>query len=389
MQSFAKIIGLLSLALCLGQTVQAQKKVITFRVEKVIPHPAEKVWAVVGEDYGAIANSHPKIIASDYVSGTLQAGEGAERVCYFNEKGSQFLKEKMTNYNPREMTFVNKVYQAGRFPVNPDYTFWKDLPASSLNITDLDYHDGFLYVAGLSNGEFASNLRKIAYPFSDQQAKVGSIEMYHAVHTQKETRAPIRAMVFDELDGASTLIASYTCTPLVTIPTADIQEGKHIKAKTIAELGFGNAPVDMLTFMVQEQDGSFDKKLLITHKQRGGNVISLKDLAEANQGAGMEGKFTMGPEGVKLFQVSTANVLHIDDQNQMMLAALRRNMENGDLELVSQLKGSYFRLSDFVSEYNFPDYRYPEEQEGTKKFHDMVKPMEGYPELTSEKMGRE
>ncbi|MEL6636507.1 MAG: hypothetical protein AAFW73_03635 [Bacteroidota bacterium] len=274
-------------------------------------------------------------------------------------------------------------------PVNPDYTFWKDLPASSLNITDLDYHDGFLYVAGLSNGEFASNLRKIAYPFSDQQAKVGSIEMYHAVHTQKETRAPIRAMVFDELDGASTLIASYTCTPLVTIPTADIQEGKHIKAKTIAELGFGNAPVDMLTFMVQEQDGSFDKKLLITHKQRGGNVISLKDLAEANQGAGMEGKFTMGPEGVKLFQVSTANVLHIDDQNQMMLAALRRNMENGDLELVSQLKGSYFRLSDFVSEYNFPDYRYPEEQEGTKKFHDMVKPMEGYPELTSEKMGRE
>ncbi len=122
MQSFAKIIGLLSLALCLGQTVQAQKKVITFRVEKVIPHPAEKVWAVVGEDYGAIANSHPKIIASDYVSGTLQAGEGAERVCYFNEKGSQFLKEKMTNYNPREMTFVNKVYQAGRVPVNPDYT---------------------------------------------------------------------------------------------------------------------------------------------------------------------------------------------------------------------------------------------------------------------------
>ena len=76
----------------------------------------------MGEDYGAIANSHPKIIASDYVSGTLQAGEGAERVCYFNEKGSQFLKEKMTNYNPREMTFVNKVYQAGRFPVNADYT---------------------------------------------------------------------------------------------------------------------------------------------------------------------------------------------------------------------------------------------------------------------------
>ena len=255
-------------------------------------------------------------------------------------------------------------------------------------VSDLHYQEGKVMVSGLSNKEFSSTFRSMTFPFEEDQTDA-SLEIYHAAHGRYETYAPIKAFTTAMVNGKAQLIAGYTCTPLVTIPTADIQEGKHIKATTIAELGFGNAPVDMLTFMVQEQDGSFDKKLLITHKQRGGNVISLKDLAEANQGAGMEGKFTMGPEGVKLFQVSTANVLHIDDQNQMMLAALRRNMENGDLELVSQLKGSYFRLSDFVSEYNFPDYRYPEEQEGTKKFHDMVKPMEGYPELTSEKMGRE
>ncbi|MEL7121846.1 MAG: hypothetical protein AAFO07_20530 [Bacteroidota bacterium] len=271
--------------------------------------------------------------------------------------------------------------------VNPDYTFWKDIPASSLNITDIDYHQNHIYVAGLTNGEFASNLRKIAYPFTEEQANVGSIEMYHTVHTQMETRAPIRTMLFEELDGESTLIASYTCTPLVTIPASEIVEGSDIKAKTIAELGYGNAPVDMVSFMVQEQDGSYDKKLLITHKQRGGSVISLKELAAANKQEGMQG-FTFGPEGkVNIFQISTANVIHIDDQNQMMLLTLRRNIDDGSLELISKLKGSYFRLSDFISEYNFPDYEYPAEQEGTKQFHDMVKPLEGYPELTSDKKG--
>ena len=269
-------------------------------------------------------------------------------------------------------------------PIINDFNFWNDIPASSLNITDIDYHDGFIYVAGLTNGEFASNLRKIPYPFDGSQTKVASIEMYHAVHTQKETRAPIRTMLFEDLEGTSTLIASYTCTPLVTIPTLDIKEGNHIKAKTIAELGFGNAPIDMLTFMAQEMDGSYDKKLLITQKNRSGSLISLKDFITANKGEGMSGT-TMGPSGVNIFPVPTSTVMHIDEQNQMMLAVLRRNMDNGGIDLLSELKGSYFRLSDFIAEYNFPDYEYPTEQEMTKKFHDMVKPMEGYPNLTSDK----
>ncbi len=102
--------------------VQAQKKVQRFSESKVIDLPADKIWAIVGEDYGAIAYSHPAIVSSDYVNGTLKAGEGAERVCNFNEKGTKFLKEKMVNYQPEQMTFTNTVYQAGKFPVDPEYT---------------------------------------------------------------------------------------------------------------------------------------------------------------------------------------------------------------------------------------------------------------------------
>ena len=106
-------------------TIQAQKtkRVKKFKVEQIINAPADQVWAVVAEDYGAIANSHPEIISSNYINGSLSAGEGAQRVCNFNEKGTRYLHEKMVNYDPENYTFKNQVFHAGKFPVNPDYTY--------------------------------------------------------------------------------------------------------------------------------------------------------------------------------------------------------------------------------------------------------------------------
>ena len=271
-------------------------------------------------------------------------------------------------------------------PASDALKFWRDIPASSFSITDIDYYDGSIYVAGLSNGEFASTIRKIGYPFDDSQEMVSSIEIYHAIHTQNETRAPIRTMAIEEIDGVPTLIASYTCTPLVTIPLSEIREGNDIKGNTIAELGYGNTPIDMITYMAQEQDGSFDKKLLVTNRHRSGSLISMKDVAEAMQGDGLAGQvgFSGAPVGLNIFPAPTSSTLHIDNQNQMMVALMNRNLETGGLELVSELKGVFLRLSEFVSEYDFPDYEYDEQQAMTKQFHDMIKPMEGYPELASD-----
>ncbi|MGD1848821.1 MAG: hypothetical protein ACFB10_25805 [Salibacteraceae bacterium] len=274
-------------------------------------------------------------------------------------------------------------------PAADDLLFWKETPASALTITDIDYYDGHVYVAGLTNSDFASNLRKIAYPFTDQQEAVKSIEIYHAVHTQNETRAPIRTMLFEELNGTPTLLASYTCTPLVTIPATDIQSGASITGKTIAELGYGNTPIDMLVVTTQGFDGTMSKSLVVTHKNRGGSMIPLASVANGAQGNGMAGQramFASGLEGIQ--EIPTANVMQIDIQNPQMLTILRRNIETGDIDLVSALTGTFLRLSDFISEYDFPDYRYPEAQAPTKQYHDIVKQMEGYPDLTSEQMER-
>ena len=215
-------------------------------------------------------------------------------------------------------------------PASSDLVFWEETPASTLTITDMDYNDGFVYVAGLTNSEFASTLRKIKYPFDDTQESVNSIEMYHAVHTQNETRAPIRTMLFSEVNGASTLLASYTCTPLVTIPTAEITAGAAIKGKTIAELGYGNTPIDMLVVTTQAFDGSTSKSLLVTNKNRGGNMIPFASLEAGAKGKGMAGQqamFATGLEGMQ--EIPTANVMQIDVQNPQMLGIVRRNIETG------------------------------------------------------------
>ncbi|MEO1264035.1 MAG: SRPBCC family protein [Bacteroidota bacterium] len=98
------------------------KKYRTFTVSRELPFSAEKVWAAVAEDYGNIANNHPKIISSNYAKGSLKGEKGAQRHCYFNEKGSQALHEEITDWRPEEGVFVNRILTANKFPVDPDNT---------------------------------------------------------------------------------------------------------------------------------------------------------------------------------------------------------------------------------------------------------------------------
>jgi hypothetical protein len=119
---------------------------------------------------------------------------------------------------------------------SPDLVFWRDVPAQSLAVTDMTLYEHKLYVAGLSNRSFSSTLRVYDYPFGGR-AKVTTVEMYHPVHNQIETRAPIRTMRVVQINGVPTLVAAFTCTPLVAIPLAELIDGAHIAAKTIAELG--------------------------------------------------------------------------------------------------------------------------------------------------------
>ena len=72
---------------------------------------------------------------------------------------------------------------------------WQGNRSASQAITDLAYVDGKLFIAGLSNEEFASKLRSIEFPF--KAADTGaSVEIIHTAHNAAvETRSPVRTFV--------------------------------------------------------------------------------------------------------------------------------------------------------------------------------------------------
>jgi len=178
MKSLIKLSLVLAFTVLGFVTIQAQdKKVKKFQVTKVINAPAQKVWQIVGEDYGAIANSHPKIVASNYINGSLKAGEGAERVCNFNEKGTQYLHEKQLNYDAENMTFTNQVFQAGKFPVNPEYTraVYKVVPIDANSckfVFDMQYRTSPAMMGGMMKGKFVKLINDYAISI-EHHAKTG------------------------------------------------------------------------------------------------------------------------------------------------------------------------------------------------------------------------
>ncbi|MHC5066943.1 MAG: hypothetical protein ACYTG5_23570 [Planctomycetota bacterium] len=140
------------------------------------------------------------------------------------------------------------------------------------SITDMAFIDGQVVIAGLSNEEFSSKLRAIPFPF-DQATSGASIEIFHGNHGAYETRSPVRTFVPYELEGEPVILAAYTCTPLVVIPIAELEDGKKVRGKTVAELGNRNRPLDMISY---EKDG--ESFLLMANNNRGVMKINAVEL---------------------------------------------------------------------------------------------------------------
>ncbi|MEO1593946.1 MAG: hypothetical protein AAFS02_01725 [Pseudomonadota bacterium] len=261
--------------------------------------------------------------------------------------------------------------------------FWRDIPAPTLTITDLDFVKGELFVSGISTGEFASTLRRVPYPF-DRSAAAANIEMYHAAHAQNETRAPIRAMTVIDLDGEPFVVAAYTCTPLVTLPVDSLEDGAKVTGKTIAELGYGNTPLEVIAFTAADMQGKVDSYVLVVNREMAADLITFDALTEAVAGEGLSTPvpYLGATAGVPTTTLPLAGVMQAADQDTQFILTMRRNIDNGATELVSFRKGAFFRLSDFISEYNFPDYEYKDDQfsQGTRMFQNMLKADEGYPD---------
>lgn len=116
-----------------------------------------------------------------------------------------------------------------------------------MTITDMAYVNGTLMVAGLSNEEWSSALRSIPVPFQTA-AEGATLQIWHTSHGRYETASPVRTFVPYTISGQQFILAAYTCTPLVKIPVSELKPGAKVKGATIADLGSGNQPLDMVPY---------------------------------------------------------------------------------------------------------------------------------------------
>ena len=154
------------ITLCLSiacLTAFAQKKSHSFTVSRTIAASADEVWAVVGEDFGAIANSHPKIVSSNYINGSLKSGEGAERVCHFNDEKTKYVHEKQVNYDPENRSFKVQVLHSEDIPLDPEYSFAvykvKEVNASASELSvEMTFRTKPAVMGAVAKGNFKKTL---------------------------------------------------------------------------------------------------------------------------------------------------------------------------------------------------------------------------------------
>ena len=213
-------------------------------------------------------------------------------------------------------------------PISEDSMFsWKkDVSLRVDAITYLSFHKNKLYVAGLSNEEFASTLRVFNYPFT-KELSATSLEVFHGAHGKWETASPVRSFIPFDVDGKPHLLAAYMCTPLATFPVEDLKDGAHVKGRTIAELGYGNFPNDIVKLNKKGQDF-----LLIANSNRTMMHINVEEI-EQYEGSIEEqvGALT----GVPYIPLPGGQVTQMDVLDENNIVMVRRG-PNGRMNLESR-----------------------------------------------------
>ena len=215
--------------------------------------------------------------------------------------------------------------------ISSDTTLPWERVSRSLTITDLAPADSELYVAGLSNEGFRSTLRRIPLPFNGT-SRTTTVEIYHTSHDKYETASPIEAMTALTLRGQPVVLASYTCSPMAVFERQALLKETHVRGRTIAELGGGNRPLDMITY-TSPRDGK--PYVLIANSHRTLMRFDVEELATApTMTTSVQRAYQ--PGGAPYLPVSSYGVLQLDRYNSRNVVMLQRDPVDGSLDVSTQ-----------------------------------------------------
>jgi hypothetical protein len=85
----------------------------------------------------------------------------------------------------------------------------------------------------------------------------------------------VRTFATYKIGNEPHLLAAYTCTPLVKIPMSKLKATEKVMGDTVAELGSGNQPLDMIVYQKDGKDF-----VLLTNSRHGVLKVSLEKVAD-------------------------------------------------------------------------------------------------------------
>jgi hypothetical protein len=157
------------------------------------------------------------------------------------------------------------------------------------------------------------------------------VEIFHTSHNQWETASPITSFLPITLNGAPGLLAGYGCSPIATFTQADLKKGGHLRGRTVAELGGGSQPVDMVQY---EANGK--QWIMIANNNRTLMRLDPEEIAKApGLTKAVDAAFVSA--GVGYLSVASSGVMHIADAGDA-IAVLMRDTETGSVKVASYQK---------------------------------------------------
>jgi hypothetical protein len=321
--------------LLIGDSRQGALHAVQLRDDARASGPAElRVEKIDGKLAGMLGTTPDAVVVRDMA---VSPRSGNAYLSVASSAAGAPLLVKVTRDGRMTSVPLDKVPFAtvhlGDQPAADAKTPWGE-SARALTITQIGFAAGQVLVAGLSREQFASTLRRVPYPFGGAIAATG-VEIYHTSHGRYETHAPIDSFVPLRLRGAPSLLAGYGCAPLATFSMDQLTSRRRVRGTTVAELGGGNRPLDMIELMVRGKPHVF-----IANSHRTLMRMAVEDIEKARPMT-TEMSEAFASAGAPYLSIAMVGVLQLAKVDDEHFAVLVRDTDSGSMTLQA-LKATIF-----------------------------------------------
>jgi hypothetical protein len=125
--------------------------------------------------------------------------------------------------------------------------------AAITKVTDIAWAGGKIVASTQASDKFtASRVFTINPAAKDGSPMQISTKTFHVGHNRWETQAPLRVLMPLQENNRTSVVGSFTCTPIVRYDLEDAKNDDQIIGRSVVELGTGNTPRSMFAY---ERDG--------------------------------------------------------------------------------------------------------------------------------------